>query len=474
MRLVPVLITRHLGIGLDDMFQYDMLARSLAQGHGYRWYAPADLARMAAYMRLSPLATHLDSRGSLTTFRAPLYPFYLSLVYAASGINDGRFFAARLSQVVLGALLAPLTYLVARRVPLLASGDHADGGADSDDDGDKLARLASWVAALYPTLVLFPLALATENLFFLLLLTSVFILLMLRQACTRWAGIAIAALAGVLLGLTALTRSVILPFAGLAVVWVWFALKLRWAALVVMLGLLTTVMPWIVRNSLVEHKLTGIETSMGYNLYVGYHPESTGTFVYGPSLDLMSIMDDRVRDEYGTRQAAAFIRQDPSRFLYLAVRRLGYFFNIELRGFTYFYTNDFLGHIPFPFLEIILLFLALPFVILGVSAALGWGPLARYPEGILLLLLLLAYVLPHVFVLSEERFHLALIPFMAIPAAAFWVRGFSAFRSRPGIAALSLLILSLLLINWGLELGRDGPIILQMLGRGGNRLYLPY
>ncbi len=32
LRLIPVFLARGLGIGLDDMFQYDMLARSLAAG----------------------------------------------------------------------------------------------------------------------------------------------------------------------------------------------------------------------------------------------------------------------------------------------------------------------------------------------------------------------------------------------------------------------------------------------------------
>ena len=46
LRLIPVLLTRSLGIGLDDMFQYDMLARSLASGNGYRWYAYEDLKKL--------------------------------------------------------------------------------------------------------------------------------------------------------------------------------------------------------------------------------------------------------------------------------------------------------------------------------------------------------------------------------------------------------------------------------------------
>src|SRR5512135_1697918 len=113
MRLIPVLLTRQLGIGLDDMFQYDMLARSLASGNGFRWYAPTDLARIAPYLHLDPSQVALDPRGMLTTFRAPLYPSFLAIIYSINGINDSRFFAARLAQTVLGALLAPLTYLVA-------------------------------------------------------------------------------------------------------------------------------------------------------------------------------------------------------------------------------------------------------------------------------------------------------------------------------------------------------------------------
>jgi 4-amino-4-deoxy-L-arabinose transferase-like glycosyltransferase len=474
-RFVPVVFTRHLGIGLDDMFQYDMLARSVALGHGYRWYAPADLARMAAYMRLSPLAMHLDLRGALTTFRAPLYPLLLSGIYAVSGINDGRFFAARLAQAFLGAALAPMTYLVARHIHLVQHVDAGAGLGATDTASERVSRMAAWVVALYPILVLFPLALATENLFFLLLLGSVFLLLKTAHAATSRVAVVTAGFAGILLGLTALTRSVILPFAALAVLWVWFSLKMRLAAFALLLGVLIMIVPWIIRNSLVEHRLTGIETSMGYNLYVGYHPESTGTFVYGPSLDLLSILDDKVRDQYGTQQAIAFIRQDPLRFPYLAARRLGYFFNLELRGFTYFYANDFLGHIPFAPLALILLVLALPFIVLSILTAFGWSLIANNPEGSLLLLLLVGYLLPHVFILSEERFHLALIPFMAIAAAAFWVRGFSAVRARGAwIVTLSVVIVGLLLLNWGLELGRDGSTLLKMLGPFGNVLYLPY
>ena len=451
------------------MFQYDMLARSLASGNGFRWYAPVDLARIAPYLHLNPAELALDPRGMLTTFRAPLYPAFLSLIYALNGINDGRFFAARLAQTLLGASLAPQTYLAALRLPLAAS------VAGPSADGEKNARLAAWVVACYPMLLIFPLALATENLFFALVLAGVVSLLSLARASSRRAVSILAISSGCLLGLAALTRSVILPFAGLAIVWIWYSLKQRRAAVLALVTLILVVAPWIIRNSLLSGRLTGIETSMGYNLYVGYHPQSTGTFTFGPSLDLMSILDDAERDRVGTQQAIAFIRQDPARFPYLAVRRLGYFFNLELRAFTYFYVNDFLGFIPLPVLVLTLLVLALPFVALSLSASFGWTLVPKGPESVLLLLLFISDLLPHVFILSEERFHLTLIPFFAILAAAFWTRGLQAVRALlPWKAWVSVLIIILLFLNWGFELARDGPTIARMLSSGGNQIYLPY
>ncbi len=460
LRLIPVLLTRHIGIGLDDMFQYDMLARSLAQGNGFRWYAPPDLMLLVPYLHVDPLQPGLDPRGMLTTFRAPLYPAFVALIYLIHGMNADRFFAVRLAQTVLGAALAPLTYYTALRM--------------LRGEPDKAPRLAAWVVAAYPMLLIFPFALATENLFFLLVLASVFSLLWLLQ-CRPRPHVPEALLAGVLLGLAALTRSVILPFVGLAVLWVWFSIGQRRLAVVVLLAFVATVAPWMIRNSVLAGKPTGIETSMGYNLYVGYYPESTGTFMFGPSLDLMSIMDDARRDQVGTQQAIGFIEQDPARFPYLALRRLGYFFNLELRAFTYFYVNDFLGYIPTLPMAVALLVLALPFVIVGLSAALGWALLPRRPETTLLLLLFVGYLLPHVFILSEERFHLTLIPFFAMLAALFWTRGWAAVRRRgPWVVAACALLVVLLLVNWGSQLALSGHTLLGMLGPGGNQIYLPY
>jgi hypothetical protein len=232
---------------------------------------------------------------------------------------------------------------------------------------------------------------------------------------------------------------------------------------------------------LLHQKLTGIETSMGYNLYLGYHPQGNGSFVYGPSLDLLTILDDAERDRLGTEKALEFIRAQPERFVPLAINRLGFFFGLEKRVLMYFYGNNIIGYIPLPLLLTISVILLLPFMIISVSAAFGLAYLQWKPEHILLLLLFLGYILPHIFILSEDRFHLALVPYLAILAAQVWGHGFAPFRahwgeSRTGrwIVTLAIVTAFLLVTNWSIELSRDADKIAQLLGPTGNQSYFPY
>src|SRR5512141_726538 len=147
LRLVPVLLARGLGIGLDDMFQYDMLARSLVAGNGYRWYAEKDLNQLASFVDfdLSSVKEYDPVRGIPTSFRAPLYPAFLALVYFFSGTGFSRFFAARLAQAIfLGAPLAPLTYFVALKLfsPRFV-------GARAEVRSERVARVSALTVAAY-------------------------------------------------------------------------------------------------------------------------------------------------------------------------------------------------------------------------------------------------------------------------------------------------------------------------------------
>ena len=465
LRLIPVILARGLGIGLDDMFQYDMLARSLAEGNGFRWYAQADLNQLASFVDfdLTSVKDYDPSLGIATSFRAPLYPAFLAIVYFVSGTEFSRFFAARLAQVIfLGAPLAPLTYLVSKKL---------------FPDKERAAEISAWIVAAYPMLLVYPLGLGTENPFFILLLVSFFFLLSTMEKPTTSNFV----FSGFFLGLTALTRSVILPFAGLAILWIWFSLNKKHGAILVAIALALTVTPWVVRNSLLHHKLTGIETSMGYNLYLGYHPQGNGSFIFGPSLELIPILDDAERDRVGTQLALEFIKEQPERFVPLAVNRLSFFWGLEKRVLMYFYSNNIFGNIPLPGLIVISAILLLPFVFISVFAALGLSFISWKPQHILRLLLLIGYLLPHVFILSEDRFHLAIVPYLAILASQFWTNGvlgmiqqWNGSRHSRFFVMFGIVIALLLIFNWGWELVRDWDKIAQLLGLNGNQTYFSY
>lgn len=458
-RLLPVILTRGLGIGLDDMFQYDMLARSLASGNGFRWYAQEDLKLLEPYVDfdLSTVKDYDPQFGIYTSFRAPLYPAFLAVVYFFNGIGPARFFAARLAQAVfLGAPLAPLTYFISRRLfPQI----------------EKTARVSACVIAFYPMLLVYPLGLGTENLFFILLLFSFLFLLRSVEQPTAFNLL----FAGIFLALTSLTRSVILLFVGLSLGYLFFIYGRKAFFSAVAFTLIVT--PWAVRNSLLHHKPAGIETSMGYNLYLGYHPAGNGSFVFGPSLDLLTILDDSARDEVGTQKAFEFMLGQPERLIPLAFNRLGFFFGLEKRVLMYFYSNNILGYIPRSVLISIALILLLPFVLVSLLAAFSLPVLHLDESTILLVMLLGAYLLPHVLILSEDRFHLALVPFLAMLA----VQGRGLLFERDGwsgankkMISISILLAFLLVMNWGFELSRDADKIAQLFGPHGNQTHFSY
>lgn len=457
LRLVPVLVSINLPIGLDDMFQYDMLARSLVAGNGYRWYAQEDIDLVHEYVDLDFIVEDYDPRGVLTSFRAPAYPAFLAAVYSVSGL-EWRLFAARLAQAALGAALAPLGYLLARRL---------------FPKEEEAARFAGYALAFYPILILYPLALATENLFIPLVLAGTLALL---RAADRARGRDYL-LAGALFGLATLTRSVVFPFVGLAVLWLWFAARQRRGAVIFLLAVLAFVVPWSVRNTLLHRRVTFVENSLGYNLHMGFHPLSRGDFQYGISLELVPYLDDGLRGDLGAQAALGYIRADPGRVPELMLNKLGYFFSLERRALTYFYANNFFGHIPTVSLVALFLVFTLPFVLLATLAAAAVPFVRVTKERLLIYLLITAYLLPHLFLISEDRFHMALVPMLAAFAGAAWhgrAQFWAAAKANRRQLAFATLLVGLLWLNWGAELWRDADKLAILFGPNGNHAGFSY
>jgi len=452
-RLIPVLLTSDLGIGLDDMFQYDMLAESIATGEGYRWYAQDDLDLIKRYVDLDFITDNYDPAGIPTSFRPPGYPAFLAVIYFIGGLTN-RFFIARLVQAFLVATIAPLTYLIALRV---------------FPDKEKVGKIAAWIMVFYPMFVVYPLALATENLFIPLVLLGTLILLKSKESDRLRDFI----FAGIVFGLASLTRSVITAIIPFIMFWIWYYLKNWKAALIFPLVIILITAPWSIRNSLLHGKFYYIESALGFDLHQGYYPGNDGNFNSKVSMELMPYLDDAVRDELGKEMAFEFIRENPENVPYYMVRRVGYFFGFERRALSYFYSSNFLGYIETPLLILLFSIYTLPFAFITASGAFGLPFIKWNKDTLLLLLISIGYIAPHILILAEPRFHLTLVPFIAILAAKTWL-GFREIwmnfsrKQRMIRLLISCILLGLVIFNFSFEIVNDLDKLKILFGPEGN------
>lgn len=155
---------------------------------------------------------------------------------------------------------------------------------------------------------------------------------------------------------------------------------------------------------------------------------------------------------------------------------------LERRALTFFYSNNFFGYIATPALLMISVLFLLPFVLVSTSSMFGlilsdW----RKQEAALMGLVLVTYMLPHILLLAEDRFHLTIVPFLAILAARCWEGGIGELRqmfySSPKgkwLVIIASVAVLLLFFNWGRELAVDYNKLVLLFGPKGNITGFPY
>jgi len=371
---------------------------------------------------------------------------------------EQRLLAARLAQAALTATLAPLTALLARRLDLSA----------------KAALAAGLILALYPLLTLYPIALVTENLFFPLTLAGMVLLLRAAES-GRWQDYLWTGLA---FGLAILTRSVViffLPFAGL---WLWKrGVNGGRGAVILCAAVVALTLPWAIRNSRLAGKPTFIETSLGYQLFIGYYPGNEGDFKTSAAIIPLRIINDVERDRWAMGQAIGFIRADPGQVPRLMLNKWRYFWGLEKRALIYFYSNGFFGYLPPGVLIPAFLFFTLPLVLVVTLALPGLVLAPASNKRWLVLLFAGAYILPHLLIVAEDRYHLALLPYLAAYAGYAWNARqeiFIRLRRERWQLLLTLALLFVFFLGWGIELARDWPTLRALAGPNGWHLGLDY
>ena len=400
-------------------------------------------------------------------FRAPLYPYFLGLLYKLSGAN---LVFAKVVQSLIGSVGCGLVYLLARQLlgkhqvpstnPQMSS-NVAKSKADthhsslSAQRSDAVPRIAGLVMATYPLAIWFDGELLLEGLLTFLLLLGFVLLLRSRDTDRQWW------LPGIVFGLAAITRPNVLAFLALLPVWlfldgkgfrgprvqgfgshtgtpelqnlgtrrrVWTRLMLIWGAA----GL--AILPVTIRNYVVSRQFVPIAWQAGTNFVIGNNPESDGVTAIVPGTrgswwggydDVKRLAEQTVGrplkgseiDRYWMAKGLEFWRKQPGKALGLLLRKTFLWFaGFEVGNETDLYAVKRYSFINYLFFNS--RFLKFPFGILMPVALVGvWLFRRQWRRLLPLYLFVVAYSLSFILFFVTSRYRTPMIPVVAILAA---------------------------------------------------------
>ncbi len=197
-------------------------------------------------------ANEIHSGESYSRSRGPGYSAFIALLWRVTGDDGGGLLAPRIGNLFLSLLLLILVWAIGRRIA-----------------SPRVGLIAGGFLAIHPNYVSFPLYLLAENLFLVCVAGAVY--LALRCLGSRWP----AALAtGVVLGIGALTREMLVGFVPLLAVAVVFLerAELRRAfakGFLIVGGAALVILPWSVKATAQHEEFVLIGFADGIPLFEG-------------------------------------------------------------------------------------------------------------------------------------------------------------------------------------------------------------
>jgi len=281
------------------------------------WALYATVIPVSDFAGYDNLAIRLLGEGEFRSpgglaYRTPAYPAFLAGIYAVFGHS---WKAAMLAQAALGAIASGLVVRVAGRML-----------------SPRASVMAGLFHAFLPTPVAYVAVLASENLTVPLTLGSILCLMRVhRTAAGRhlpWA-----ALGGVLMGLTLLSRPAMLftlPALGLYSLYDFASGQKSFrAGSVFVLGALVTVAPWLGRNAHHELGPFTLTTVGGVNLWMGNNPLSTDGGYCGRAQLLPADLPEARRHRQYRDAALNWMRSNPAQYARHCLARAARLFGVE-------------------------------------------------------------------------------------------------------------------------------------------------
>ncbi len=253
--------------------------------------------------------------GKPNSFFEPLYPLMAAGMYLLFG---DRFFFWRLVHVLMGVLLVYFVYDIGKR-------------AFRDE---RVGTIAALYTCIYPHFIFYSWILMAEALLLVLLALGLFAYFrMLDRPRWYWAIIM-----GVSFGLFFLTRSFIIAFFPVMILWMLIFLRntAKWKlSLLAVVAFILTISPWIYRNYQLHHQFILLSTRGGYNLWMRNNPyfiadelEAMGVKFKPEKLDKLNYREyilgypafspeqgELERNAVLTREGIKFIKANPGFFL---------------------------------------------------------------------------------------------------------------------------------------------------------------
>jgi 4-amino-4-deoxy-L-arabinose transferase-like glycosyltransferase len=395
LRLAWVLYAAREPRGLHDPSLYEVYAARIADGHGY---TAADGQATTYY----PVG-YVGALGAVVWF-VRLAPF-----------PDNVPLTAGLFNLALGVGTVALTFEIGRRL-----------------FDNRVGLVSAGVVALWPNLIFHTAVILTETLFMFLVMAAVLLIVALPASSQRIGWRRLAAF-GALLALSALVRPISLAFLPVLVIVLAIA-RAGWRTTIASLGIavLTVVVvlaPWTLRNLRETGSFVPISTNLGDNLCMSRHPGADGAFqphaacIVRTKTSTLAEREIEVNDT-NTRRAARFVREHPATEVKLVFLRAYHTVENDHDGLLASESYGSNRYIPSTLrraLEITAdayFFVALALSVLAVPAFIG----RRRPWRLFFSLAALALAVQPLIFFGDPRFHVPVLPFMAVFAAVTLVR----------------------------------------------------
>jgi len=407
-------LTHHLGL---DAASYDRLARTIASG---------------------------DWLGDKIFYQAPLYPYFLAILYKSFGHHLNL---VRLVQLILGAFNCVVIAWMARKL------------------FDR--KTAIWAGALiagYGILVFYEGAIGKDGISVLVTDLALFGLVwsLERPVWYGWF------LSGAALGCSILTRGNLILLLPFIILWIVIVLRAHsprrifGAVGALVAGTSLFIIPVTVRNYVVGQDFVVTTAQAGQNFYIGNNPRASGFFEnparirLNPEYEEADFRAEALRrtqrafmkpseiSNYWFKEGILFIRTHPKKALRLLLRKAAMFWNhFEIPdNYNYYFVRE-------NVLTLRILFLGF-----GIIAPLGLFGLflARKSPGTwLFIIFIFAYMASIVPFHMASRYRLPVVPVLILFAGHTLARAFEAVRSRHfkkmmlGLVPVAAMAL---LVNW--------------------------